>query len=306
MKSKKAGIVKTNSVKAWVLASRPKTLTGAAVPVCIALSLAYAEKGQLICIPALLCLFFAFFMQINANLINDYFDFTQGIDREDRLGPERACSQGWITESAMKKGIFVTIVISGLIGLPLILWGGWEMIGVGAACIVFSFLYTTLLSRKALGDVLVLLFFGIVPVCATFYIQTGHVSQEAFLLSLGCGFATDNLLIVNNFRDRETDARHGKTTLVTLVGERTSLGLYIFFAIVAMGLAHGTVVFQSGSYGPVSSLLIWTYFAAVLSVWQKMRRIRRGRELNKVLGQTSLTILLYGITVCLSIVIQAI
>lgn len=299
--------IKTNSTQAWILASRPKTLTGAAVPVCIALSLAYLDRGcTLNLMPALLCLLFAFCMQINANLINDYFDYTQGIDREDRLGPERACSQGWITQEAMKKGIAVTILIAILIGLPLIIWGGWQMICVGLACILFSFLYTTLLSRRALGDVLVLLFFGIVPVCITYYIQTGNITLNAFLLSLGCGFATDNLLIVNNFRDRETDARHGKVTLVTLLGERSSTMLYVFFAIIANGLAFCTIPDTPGLVSVMARILPWVYFVATLKVWGNMRKIRRGRELNKVLGQTSLTIMLYGIVVCTAILIQTV
>ena len=293
--------VNTNSAKAWMLASRPKTLTGAAVPVCIALSLAYTERGTLISVSALLCLLFAFCMQINANLINDYFDFTQGIDREDRLGPERACSQGRIRQAAMKKGILVTILLSVLTGLPLILWGGWTMILVGMACIVFSYLYTTLLSRRALGDVLVLLFFGIVPVCATYYLQTGQVTPVAFLLSLGCGFATDNLLIVNNFRDRDTDKRHGKTTLVTLLGERPSLLLYIALSFMAMLLACAAACLYAHCLPILPLCLSLAYFLATFVVWQRMCTIRYGKALNQVLGQTSLTILMYGLMVSLSL-----
>lgn len=296
--------MKTNSVKAWVLASRPKTLTGAAVPVAIALSLAFVDRGNnLNWCPALLCLLFAFIMQINANFVNDYYDFKKGVDREDRLGPERACSQGWITLHAMKYGIFASIFIAILVGLPLIIWGGWQMVWIGLFCIIFSFLYTTLLSRKALGDVLVLLFFGIVPVCATYYIQTGHVSQAAILLSIGCGLATDNLLIVNNFRDRETDKLHGKITLVTLVGEHCSLALYLLLACAAFILAMLTVPYLSSPTSPrlLSQLLLCIYPLSVLMVWRNMFRIRRGKALNQVLGQTSLTILLYGIVVCLAI-----
>lgn len=294
--------VKTNSAKAWLLAARPKTLTGAAVPVAIALALAYWQRGgSLTLIPAALCLLFAFIMQINANLINDYFDFAHGIDREDRLGPERACAQGWITLEAMKRGIAVTIALAFLVGLPLIYWGGWEMLGVGVACIVFSFLYTTLLSRKAMGDVLVVLFFGIVPVCATFYLQTGMVSCDALLLSLGCGFATDNLLIVNNFRDRGTDAQHGKTTLVTIVGERIAFALYSIMAIAALAMALIVVPQLNGKTNWLALALLLLYPIAVVGVQMKMKRIWRGKALNKVLGMTSMTILLYGIVVCVGI-----
>lgn len=298
----------TNSPKAWFFAARPKTLTGAAVPVAIALSLAYRDCAEgIMWIPAMLCLLFAFAMQIDANLINDYFDFVGGIDREDRLGPERACAQGWITKEAMLKGITATTVLSAFIGLPLIWWGGWQMILVGAVCIVFSFLYTTLLSRKALGDVLVLLFFGIVPVCTTYCIQAGTVSTQAVLLSIGCGLATDNLLVVNNFRDRDTDSKHGKTTLITIIGEKASLALYLILATTALALA---IYVMDGMYDDSlkTNCILFTgtmaYATAVLHTWNRMRRILHGRPLNKVLGMTSMTILIYGITVCLWVILS--
>ncbi len=110
--------IKVNSWQAWVLAARPKTLTGAAVPVMIALALAYTDRGNLLIVPALLCLLFAFVMQIDANLINDYFDYRKGTDDEQRLGPLRACAQGWVTLPAMKRAILITTAVACLVGLP--------------------------------------------------------------------------------------------------------------------------------------------------------------------------------------------
>ena len=140
--------VRTNSAEAWLLAARPKTLTGAAVPVMVGLALAWADWSHFypnisptfLCngIPAILCMLFAFAMQIDANFINDYFDCIKGSDREDRLGPKRACAEGWITLTAMKKGIALTTVLACLIGLPLILYGGPTMILVGLLCIIFA------------------------------------------------------------------------------------------------------------------------------------------------------------------------
>ena len=141
--------ISTNSFKAWYLALRPKTLTGAAAPILIALSAAWKdlslENRDFLWLPGLLCLAFALLMQIDANFINDYFDFKKGVDTEERLGPKRACAQGWITLKAMKWGIILTTVLSCLIGLPLIQYGGIEMIGIGAICVVFSFLYLSLI-----------------------------------------------------------------------------------------------------------------------------------------------------------------
>ena len=153
--------VRRNSLQAWILAARPKTLAGAITPVMIGCALAYAD-GKFSWIPALICCLFAGLMQIAANFINDLFDFLKGTDREDRLGPERACAQGWISANAMKKGIFITVALACLIGCSLLLYGGWELILVGALCVLFAFLYTTgpyPLSYKGWGDVLVIVFF---------------------------------------------------------------------------------------------------------------------------------------------------
>ena len=169
--------IKTNSMKAWLLAARPKTLSGAAVPVMIGLSLAYSDArfyvdGAFNWIAAILCMLFAFAMQIDANFINDFYDFVNGTDdAETRLGPRRACAQGWVTLDAMKKAIALTTCLACVIGLPLAYYGGLEMIAVGVACVVFAFLYTTFFSYQGLGDLLVLVFFGLIPVCCTYYIH---------------------------------------------------------------------------------------------------------------------------------------
>ena len=118
-------IVQVNSIKAWLLAARPKTLAGAATPVLLGCALAYADSCFQMT-PALLCFAFAFLMQIDANFINDYFDYLKGSDREDRLGPERACAQGWITLNAMRKGIALTTATACLAGLCLLAYGGNE------------------------------------------------------------------------------------------------------------------------------------------------------------------------------------
>ena len=152
--------IKTNSMKAWLLAARPKTLSGAAVPVMIGLALAYSDSKFYVddafnWIAAALCMLFSFAMQIDANFINDFYDFVNGTDdAETRLGPRRACAQGWVTLDAMKKAIALTTCLACVIGLPLALYGGLEMIAIGALCVVFAFLYTTFFSYQGLGDVL--------------------------------------------------------------------------------------------------------------------------------------------------------
>ena len=276
-------MIKTNGTKAWMLASRPKTLAGAVAPVVVALAAAWADAGHLLWVPAVLCLLFALLMQVDANLVNDYLDYREGIDGADRLGPERACAQGWITPHAMHWGIFAVTALSCLIGFPLVLWGGWEMVVIGVACVLACFLYTTSLSRIALGDLLVLLFFGIVPVCATYYLQTRDITLPVFSASVAMGLVTDCLLIVNNYRDRDTDKRVGKRTLVVCIGSRATEWLYLSLGIIAVIL----VIRQS--------FLTLLFLPLHIRNWHFMRSIREGRALNAILGSTSLAILLFAL-----------
>src|SRR5574344_1848086 len=159
-------IIKKNSAQAWLLAARPKTLTGALVPVLIGTALAYSDH-KLMLLPAAICALFAIMMQIAANFINDYIDFKKGSDGEDRLGPLRACAQGWITPFYMKLGILVTIIMACAIGCTLLYWRGTELIAIGFTCVLFAYFYSSgpyPLSYKGFGDLLVILFFGFIPV----------------------------------------------------------------------------------------------------------------------------------------------
>ena len=291
--------MRSNSFKAWWLAARPKTLTGAAAPVMVALSAAWADLHSLDYTAALLCMLFALLMQVDANFVNDYFDFVRGRDdRATRLGPQRACAEGWITPRAMRWGIGVTTVLACLVGLPLIAWGGWWLIAVGVACVVFCFLYTTMLAQLGLGDVLVLMFFGLVPVCATYYLQTGMVTLPVLLLSLGMGLVTDCLLVVNNYRDREQDSKAGKRTLIVLIGPHAAETLYLALGYVAAMLsavAHLTPWL----------LLLLPYLIAHTLTWRQMCIIRKGRALNSVLGRTAACIFLYALLLSLSLIVMA-
>ena len=300
-----AYMVKTNSLHAWCLAARPKTLTGAAAPVILALSVAYGIYGHIDWIPALLCLAFALLMQVDANLVNDYFDCIRGVDTQDRLGPERACSQGWITLPAMRMGIGITTLLACLAGLPLVWWGGWECILVGIACVVFCFLYTTLFSRIAMGDVLVLLFFGIIPVSYTFFFQSPlasiwDVPLAVWLLAIAQGLVTDCLLLVNNYRDRHTDAAVGKTTLVTIIGELSTLALYLLIGIISVLLAMVSInIIRNGNC--LEMLIPVIFIPLHLRTHHLLRTINHGKALNRVLGMTAMSIFLFAILVSLAL-----
>ena len=299
-------IIKTNSVKAWLLAARPKTLSGAAVPVMIGVSLAWVdaqafyEEGTFSWLAAVLCLLFSFAMQIDANFINDFFDFANGTDDvETRLGPRRACAQGWVKLDAMKKAIAATTCIACVIGLPLAWFGGLEMILVGALCVVFAFLYTTFFSYKGLGDVLVLVFFGIVPVCCTYYVQLHTVTWQVFLASLACGLVIDALLIVNNFRDRDNDREAGKNTIIVKLGAEAGLQLYLAVGIGAIIL--GGTFWMNGHL--LAFVFPFLYLLMHVFTYLKIKRIYQGKALNHCLGETARNIFIYGLCVSIGLIL---
>ena len=294
--------VRVNSLKAWILAARPKTLTGAAVPVMIGIACAVAMYGWcgIRVVPAVLCMLFALIMQVDANFVNDYFDFMNGTDDEQRLGPKRACAQGWITASAMRSGLFVTTLLACIVGLPLVYYGGWEMIMVGLACVVFCFLYTISFSYIGLGDLLVLVFFGIVPVCMTYWLTAPPTALTSIpfavvLMSIACGLIIDTLLVVNNYRDIENDRRARKLTLIVRIGERGGLVLYLMLGLVGTILAIVGVVLLDWHDGQWTQSLLIIYTPFHTWAFNEMRYIRKGAELNRVLGMTARNMFIFGL-----------
>lgn len=298
--------IKLNSLRAWLLAARPKTLTAAVIPVLLGSALAFSN-GEFKTTPALLCALFACGMQIAANFINDLFDYLKGSDRKDRLGPPRACAEGWITPGAMKLGIGIMLMVSCLAGLGLLfsIWGnlphgGWELVVLGVVCVLFAFLYTTILSYRGWGDLLVLIFFGFVPVGGTYYVQAYSLNMDVVVLSLVSGLAIDTLLMVNNYRDREQDALSGKRTLVVRFGEAFGRNMYLALGIAAVLLCLWFV--HSGSLTLIE--FIWApcvYFYLHALTWRKMVHIRSGKELNRILGETSRNMLFLGLLLAVAL-----
>lgn len=296
-------MVNQNSLQAWFLAARPKTLTGAAVPVMIGIALAYIDTRDMDIFSttaALLCLLFAFIMQIDANFINDFFDYVRGNDDEaTRLGPLRACTQGWVSIDTMKRAIASTTVLACIVGLPLIFYGGLEMLLIGLLCVVFCFLYTTHLSYIGMGDVLVIVFFGVIPVCCTYYVQLHTCTPTVFIASLACGLVIDGLLIVNNYRDRDVDRRDGKQTLVVKIGPTASEWLYLFIGIIPV--MAGVIFWMNGHI--LAFILPFIYLLLHIYTWIKLRRIHEGRQLNECLGETARNIFVYGLTVTIGLLL---
>lgn len=302
--------ITTNSLEAWLLAARPKTLSGAAVPVMIGVALALKdatwEHFQLL--PAILCFLFAFLMQIDSNLINDYFDFVHGNDDPaSRLGPKRACAEGWITAKAMRIGIIAVSAVACLVGLPLIYYGGWEMVIVGGVCVLFAFLYTTFFSYKGLGDILVLVFFGLVPVIFTYYVimpsEMQRITVEVAVCGFGCGLVIDTLLCINNFRDRHNDERDGKRTLIVRLGEKRGAQLYnavgyagAFITMAVIFVNCNNKLMHVMCFVPY---LFYTYKHS--QSYEKLKAVWNGKALNQVLGMTARDMFIYGLMTVVAI-----
>ena len=324
-------MVRVNSLKAWALAARPKTLAGAIAPVLVGAAFAYvrilhdAPNSPLSTLhsplstlhsPLLLCLLFAVLMQIDANFINDYFDFRKGTDREDRLGPERACAQGWITPRAMRWGIAVTTVLSCLVGLAILcVHMQWELLLVGALCVVFSFLYTTRLSYMGWGDLLVLVFFGLVPVVFTYYVMTGGGWNIPLVIAAtAMGLATDNLLMVNNYRDRHQDLLSGKRTIVVRIiqaqiqkygnekgqkeGQEICQDIYLWLGVFSTILAFTALFLYP--YSSIRWPLMLIYLILHFRTFRQLKTLD-GRALNQVLGATARNIFLFGLILAISV-----
>lgn len=315
--------VKTNSFRAWWLGIRPNTLTGAIAPVLVGIAFAIVDTpatglGSLL-VPGLLCLLFAMLMQTAANLINDYVDFLKGTDRDDRLGPERAFSQGWITQRAMRRGIGIITLLACVVGLfVMFCHAQYELLLVGVLCVAFAFLYTTHLSYLGWGDLLVVIFFGLVPVACTYYVLTdGGFTTPVLLTALAIGLVTDNLLMVNNYRDRNQDPISGKRTIVVHIveamvrkygetegrirGERLCVNIYLWLGIVAIILSWAALCLQptTPAYIPPLTLI---YLPLHLHGYRLLRTIE-GYALNRVLGMTARNIFIFGILLVIHILL---
>ena len=313
------GEVKQNSFKAWILAARPKTLTGAAAPVFVgwALALFYfnriePDQGVLNWTNAIICLLFALLMQIDANFINDYFDFKKGSDTKERLGPERACAQGWITLKAMRLGIFLITLLAVLVGVPLIIQKEWWLVIVGLACVIGAFLYTTHLSYRGWGDVMVLFFFGLILVFFTQWVTLNTTLANSrnlpyiisvILAGAAMGFVTDNLLVVNNYRDREQDAQNGKKTIIVRLGARAGERLYLFNGILGIVLAIAAEALLAVNYGgyfwPIALVLL--FLPLLITSYCRMVKIKSGKALNFSLGGAARNILIFSVFLVSSI-----
>ena len=294
-------MVKKNSPHAWFLATRPKTLAASATPVIVACALAYHEKGFQ-WKPALICLLFAIIAQIISNFANDYFDYKKGTDNAERLGPKRTVAEGWIAPKTML-GVTLTLLILNLaLGLLLLHYGGWKLIFVGLFVAVFAFAYSGgpyPLAYHGWGDVCVSIFFGIIPVGFTYYVQTMQWSLPVTICGISTGLVIINILVANNYRDRFSDAKAGKKTSIVLFGEKFGSWFY---------LLNGVIAFAGCQYfwmekATWAALLPIVYLVFHILTWKEMVAINQGRALITSLEKSARNVLIFGATLSIGLIL---
>ena len=277
----------------WIEATRPKTLPAAVAPVLVGTALA-AHGGSADYAAAGLCLLFALLIQIGTNFANDYYDFIQGADSASRVGPRRAVAAGLVRPAVMKRAMVAVFALAFAVGLGLIAWGGPGLIVIGVASIACGVAYTGgpfPLGYNGLGDLFVFIFFGLVAVGATFFVQAGEMTVNAILAAIPIGLLAANILVVNNYRDVETDRAAGKRTFVVRFGRGAARAQFDASLVVAFALP---LVFWARGFSP------WVLAPLVLApvAWRQARRLKASEtpaELIALLGDTGKLVAGYAV-----------
>lgn len=295
------------SLTPWILAARPKTLPASSAPVVVGCALAFVDRG-FEPLPALLCLLFAVFAQIAANFVNDWADFRKGADSDGRLGPNRMVALGVLSPKSMLIGTFVALGIACAFGLGLIFFGGVKLILVGFVCALFVLLYSAgpfPLAYIGLGDAAVVAFFGLVAVGGTYYVQTGELTPAVLFAGLSLGFASDNILIANNYRDRDEDRKNRKFTTIALFGERFGRYYYLTSGLLTalfFALAWRSYLTPDNRIALVLPL-IWAGLHFL--TWRRLVRLRQGRALNEILERSAKNLLILALFyVCFALAVR--
>jgi len=281
----------------WLLASRPKTLLAAVVPVMVGSALAISMKKFFLpyLIVALLC---SMLIQIGTNFTNDLYDFLKGSDTIKRKGPRRVLASGLISVNEMRTAIILIFGLTFLLGLYLVFSVGILILWVGIFSIFAGIIYTAgpfPLAYNGLGDAFVFIFFGIVGTMGTFYLHTQEISILALIVSLPVGALITNILIVNNFRDIEEDREANKRTLAVILGREFSRWQYIILIVISY-LTSFSLFLQFDFNFWIFLPLVTIPISFILI---KMLYTLKGEELNKTLELSAKFAGLYGL--CLSI-----
>lgn len=293
MEVKTTGTTRLTRRQAWWLAIRPRTLPAAVGPVLVGAGLAIGD-GVFKPLPALAALAGALLLQIASNLANDYYDFVKGYDQADRKGPTRVAASGLISLQELRLGLALVLLAAAAIGLYLISIGGWPVLALGLAAMISAVIYSGgpfPLSVHGLGDLFVFVFFGPAAVVGTYYVQTLAVTPEALLAAVPPGLLITAILVVNNLRDVETDARVGKRTLAVRLGPagaRLEYTLLLIGAYLTPALMLALAV--AGADATPTVVLLLLPWLTLPTAWRLRRTVYatvEGPALNRALAGTA-------------------
>lgn len=292
-----------NVVRIWLMAARLRTLPVGLAPVLVGTALAGFEDvfHPLRFAAAVLG---ALFIQVGANLSNDYSDARRGADTEDRLGPVRVTAGGLVPPRQVLIATYVTFGLAVVCGAYLIAVAGWQLLLVGVASIIAGVLYTggpRPYGYDGLGEIFVFLFFGIVAVAGSYFVQTETLEWEAFALAVPCGLLASAVLVVNNYRDMETDRRAGKRTLAVRLGREKTRVLYTVMVYGSYALTPVTWLFGELSPWVLLPLLTLPLAAPVVRI---VKNRTDGPTLNEALAKTGLLELVFCVLLSAGILLS--
>lgn len=285
-----------SAMRVWFEATRPRTLPAAVAPVLVGTALAWREDALRLS-AATACLGFALLVQVGTNFANDYYDAQKGADTAERVGPRRAVASGLVTPGAMQAAMIAVFATAFLCGLTLMAYGGWPLLVVGVLSIACGVAYTGgpyPLAYHGLGDLFVFIFFGLVAVVATTYVQTGELLLVAVVAGAGVGALATNILVANNYRDVETDAKAGKRTLLVKWGRDYGRAQFAVAHAMAVG-APLTLVLLGSINGFAAGVLV--FIAAAVGIVQggRLAAVKNPVDCIVLLGATGKWLALYGV-----------
>jgi len=289
-------------LKIWVEAARPKTLAAAFVPVLVGATIAYQHEliNWMATTVALIC---AFLIQIGTNFANDYFDFVKGADTEERIGFERATAKGLISPKIMLNATIICMALAFVFGLYLVWIGGTVVLIIGLLSLLFGVLYTGgpfPLGYNGLGDLFVFIFFGIVAVMTTYYVNALSWSVDTFWASLAVGALCTNILVVNNLRDVEQDKIAGKKTLGVLFGETMLKVEYTLMLLLAFAIPpHFYFQLDYEVWIFLPFLILPIALLHTKTIWTETEK----RNLNQQLEKTAKFMTLFGLLFSIGIIL---
>ncbi len=290
-------------LKIWIEALRLRTLPVSLSGVVIAVALAH-YRGCLQWTPAVLCLLFALLAQIVSNLANEYYDFLRGADKKGRVGPRRGVTEGDIKPDTLKWVTVCTLVAACAVGCGLLFYGPWWLLVVGVVIALAALAYSAgpyPLSYHGLGEAAVFVFFGLVPVNLTYFIQSGTFDAIVVFASISIGLMGVNVLLVNNYRDMEDDIDAGKHTSVVIFGRKLAATAYLINGFVAVSILSPLWVRLTLFSSWLCLVPAVVYLAIHTANWWKLCH-STGAALNPLLGATARAMLLFTALLAVALV----